>query len=580
MMGGAERSQGEPTGISETSPLVASEQEQLHREVRFLARHDNARAVGVLTTSDLRFITRVYPAVAKEMLGIYRQETTPTITPIAQEDYIAEYLAAALSYGDLVTDEQVAAIRQRVQKGDYSQQIGSFVKHQQDEKQQDSKSRRGFFDVEDDEDDEDDYEYGQLGRSQNSDQLGNISDKKGGVLSLKLGLEVSIEALYGETDYKNALLTELLLQAPFIDSVMTADPETISDEARERQFAYLDEIRKFVEEFDPNSRFQAFEEATQRHTASLIIESKPPTINDFDRNYLKAVYEFAKRVRSGDATPANLHELFQQTLFRRGTHFVVTATRDGLRMEPKRPEQVSFDDVVGYERQVSYFKTLLRRTAEGHRSMNNVRLILLASKPGLGKTLTVNAFLNELPENARGLMFDHKKSVRRRDITSVLGEFAELARLHPDLHIFAGIEDINTNEYLEDELLEIESIIPGTFPPNLHLIATTNYPQRIPEPLLRPGRTSEILIYEPPQKSSDRQGIIALHARKQEVKLNPRAVSTIAGRIGGFTPDELAHVVRTISLECGDNPTSSEIDRVIAKMKERRDLPKKLRNFN
>lgn len=340
----------------------------------------------------------------------------------------------------------------------------------------------------------------------------------------------------------------------------------------------MEEVRDFAKEFDPELRIQKFGGVTQQYSPDSATETKPPVIDDFDREYIKSVYAFAKNLQDSDANIEDFYKLLQQTLFRRGKHFVASVGVRGLQVEPKRPEVDSFADIVGYSEQTAYLKTLLRRTAENHRSINNVRLVLLASKPGLGKTFSITAFFNELPENARGVIFDHKAATRRRVVSAVLEEFAKLANLHPDLHIFAGIEDINTNDYLEDELLDVESIIPGNFPTNLHLIATTNYLEVMPPALLRPGRTSEILFFRATKKSSERAGIVRLHAKKQEVVLSPRSVNTIANRTSGFTPDELAHIVRTVSLECSEDPTKSEIDRIITKIKERRDIAKMLRN--
>lgn len=576
MAGGAERTSESSRSGDESPNVIKKEQELLFQELRFFTHHENNGAVGILTTSDLRFISQIYPKLSKEMLGIYAQLTTPEITESAQENYIEQYLSASLMRGELVTDEQARKLLDKVKEGDHALQVAAYAKHERSLQKQQQRQRpqtsRNYFGYDEEDEDDEDIEPSALNKLE---QQGTISFKKGQIMSVQYSMDSALESLYGEVDYKGAFLAEMLLQAPFMDAVTSPDA-FIDDAARKRHLAYIEAIKSFVDTFDADSRLQAFDQITQQYVPDNIEETKPLEFDDFDKSYVKKVYEFAKSIQECSYSLDDLYELFRQTLFRRGKHFVISISERGLRMVPKPPEEASFDDIVGYSEQTAYFKNLLRRTAENHRSMNNVRLILLASKPGLGKTLTITAFFNDLPENARGIVFDHK-AARRRGVTSVMGEFAELARLHPDLHIFAGIEDINTNEYFEDELLDVESIIPGNFPQNLHVIATTNYLEGIPSALLRPGRASEILIYTPTRKSSERAGIIRVHARKHEVTLTSRAINIIANRTGGFTPDELAHVVRTVSFELSEDTSNSEIDRIITKIKERRNLAKKIK---
>ena len=573
----AERPANESGKDSQDLDPIKKEQRLLYADLRFFAHHDRSGSAGILTTSDLRIVTRIYPTLLKGFIGIYQQMTTPEITESAQQNYLDQYLSAALSQGRLVTDAEAEQLSEKVKSGEHTLQVTAHAKHlrnleSQRQEEQKKTQKRNSFDYYDEDDDDKEDESLSLEDFIREEQQGSISFKKGQLMSVKLTFDNLLEAIYGEVDYKNALLTEMLLQAPFLSSVTTASIESIDDEAKQRHLAYLNEVRDFVESFDPALKFGTFEQTTQQYVPDSLTEQPAPEISEFDHKYLNSLYQFAREIQTGEFSMENLYQLYQQTLFRRGTHFVVTIESGGLRMIPTKPEEASFEDVVGYDEQTAYFKTLLRRTSEQHPSMNNVRLVLLASKPGLGKTLSITAFLNGLPENARGIMFDHKKSSRRRDVTSVIAEFAKVAKLHPDLHIFAGIEDINTNEYLQDELLDVESIIPGNFPPNLHLIATTNHPESLTAALLRPGRTSEILIYEPTKRTDIRKGIVALHARKQKVDLSNRTMGNIASKTAGFTPDELAHIVRTISLECSDNPSGAEIDRVVSKIKERRNL--------
>lgn len=225
MASGIERTRSQAE--SETSSLIKKEQELLFGDLSFFARHNNFGSVGVLTTSDLRFVSQTYPALAKELLGVYGQMTTPAVTESSQENYVDQYLAASLMQGELVSNEQARQLLEGVKQGEHSLQVIAYAKRLRElNKKQQQPKTRNYFGFDDEDEDSDSIEH-QI----KSEQEGSISYRKGQILSLIFDLENAIGALYGEVDYKRALLTEMLLQAPFLRSVTSVDVDTIDDQA-------------------------------------------------------------------------------------------------------------------------------------------------------------------------------------------------------------------------------------------------------------------------------------------------------------------------------------------------------------
>lgn len=570
-------------------PEMQEERKILQAEQSFFSKRynedDNPNYIGVLTITDPRTATVLYPQLVRGMLTIYDQIEAPVDPDIARR-FIFKYLTERLNRGELVSDEQVAQLTNEVKIGKYLRQLAAYGtsldelsgtrrgRKEREERSAEEKLLAGLFS-------ESSSKAFREYRTINTQD--DVIFNKRLVLARFFALQTGLQTTYGEVDYQNALLTELLLDAPFVDTVVAG--ENIDEEARRRHQAYLKEILDYSTRFNPAERYVAFMAFSGDHQTDWVEEVKPPRIEEFDKSYLSKLYQFARVMRDGEFNIEDLYSLFNQTVLRRGKLFKATATSVGVEIAPVESESVTFDDIGGYEEQKRFFRTLLERTASRDPIVEDIRIILSAGKPGVGKSLGVLAFLSNLPDNAKGVVFDYKRALTDEGFIPELDALVRMAKLHHELHLFAVMEDIDAlagdrlTSRSTREFLEIDSALPDALPNNLHIIATTNRADIIDPAVIRPGRTSKILVYDIPQQSEERKEVARIHTRRNNLALSDEALELIAKKTHGFTPDEVRHVVWSLRFDEIANPTDADIEKYVAEIKRKHKIEKGIPGF-
>lgn len=570
---------------------IAQERQILQRERSFFSGRDNKDSfVGVLTTSDVRALTSVYPQIVRGMLMLYDYMEKPFVSGTDAERTLSRYLAQRLMSGELISNDEIANIKKDINEGQYSEQLAAYEDYQRRTARQPRNEDQQRTPVSSARDElrnilrgtSDDASHGDFRPIRDEDDV--IFNKRQ-VLVRVLGVQSVLQNLYGEVDYRKALFTELLLGAFFADAVVSG--EQFDDEARERHSAYLKEAIEFSDTFDPTSRFNQFDEITQEYSTTWTEETASVELPDFDREYVRRVYELGGSLMSGNVAVEELYSLLGETILRRGRVFTASAVerrnRVTTEIKPTELEEVSFDVIGGYEEQKGFYRTLLRKTEEHDPIVEDVGIVIAAGKPGVGKSLGVRVFLSNLPDNAKGIIVERSSGFTIRGDMPQHEALIRLAKLHPELQIFAVMEDMdilasrrmdNMTNMLSGQLLDIDSVVPDTLPPNLHIIGTTNRLEMIDSAVTRPGRTSKILIYDTPKDASDRVQVARIHARLKGLDIADETLDLIARKSSGFTPDEVRHIVWSLRFDGVEQPNDKDIDKYVDEIKRKHRLEK------
>lgn len=290
------------------------------------------------------------------------------------------------------------------------------------------------------------------------------------------------------------------------------------------------------------------------------------------------MYELAQDILKGNYTIQGICEILSQTVLRRGAIFTGQRKREGqheyFELTPTTLSPASFADIAGYEPQKDFYRKLLAYIKEDNPILHTLRMVIVAGKPGVGKSLGVRALLHNLPKNARGI--DVK-------ITSVganeLDDLNELARKHPELHIVAVLEDVDAQAGDRSKVegtkrfLQFGSVADLT-EKNLHIIATTNRPGDIDPAVIRPGRVAVVLTYPLPQEDQDRKDIIVLHAKRNGIQLGGETLDLIIQKTRESTPDEIGGLLWTLKFNGIINPLVSNVNQYFYELNQRKELEK------
>lgn len=569
----AEREQ-EPQGDSK----IKREKELLSKEEDFFATHKPGNYVGILTNHNISTVSRLYPQIIEGMLLFYGYVEQDETDPSSEQSFINRHIRNMYATGTLLPNEDVEKIRSDMADGKYSEQYEIFRRRQLSlsTAQGRDSGRNQRFD-----------NYKAVGKEE------DVILNKRACLSRIQGLRSDLKALYGEVNYQQALLAELLLAAPFSSGVVLEtevddEDETVSipsapiDETiLDSQRAYFEEAITFCAALEVDKRVEAFEEQSEKYPVRWTPENSPFNLPPFDKKYLAEVYKLAGQMLSGDYNLDEVHKLLSQTILRRGDVFKVAIVKSLFGVEtqliPEELKAAAFDDIAGYEDQKSFLKALIAKTEEGSPTLDEMRIIISAGKPGLGKSLGVRAFLSNLPKNARGLILSLDPNASRTGEVTSIKSVARIAGHHPDLHIFAVIEDIDAisgnrlNVASTSQLLEIDSIGSDSYPPNLHIFATTNRPDVIDPAVTRPGRTAKILVYQEPSEEESKE-IARHHAKANGYQLSSEIVEDFAKKVKGFSPDEIRYIFWSLRFANIDKPTMSDLDHYIEDVRARRKI--------
>ncbi|GEM_PF-5581872 len=559
--------------VTAESELLLDNVSILH-ELGFLAGHrSQGKSIGLLTSCDSRPASQTYPLFLGGMLVVEKQlETLDQTPPDIGERLIQYIITTRTQQGQPVTNEEIAQIREQIAEGQLSEQLAVLASGDEQQDMVDinmlpeefSGQRTSLA------------EY--TARYSKKPSKEDILENKRLALAYWQALTSDLETLYGEVDLPSALLAELLLDPPFLQTIVSSGPN-LDEAAKRRHLAYFDEMLGFIKNLNPTGHFDTFQETTGTYQVDWIEEEPSPQVSDFDREYLKEVYHLAKKMLAGDFEIDEIHNLLGKTILRRGRFFnLVEKGHQQIAVVPAEPEPLTFADIGGYEEQRAFYQKLLGHLNSRNTIIADLRIILAAGKSGTGKSLGVTAFTNALPDHARALFLDHSTPVA--EYLKAL----ELARFHPELELFVVIEDIDTLAGKRDSsatgfFLEIDSAIPGATPHNLHLLATTNRPDVIDPAIIRPGRTPKILVYPDKPPLETRQAIIQIHARRQNLALSQEALKLIAEKTADLTPDEIQHIVWSLVFNDVAQPTEQDIDGFVAEIRQRHEAERASRDL-
>lgn len=559
---------------------IAQEKEVLAREEDFFASHEPGNYVGILTNYDISTVSRLYPEIIEGIQLFYGFVEQDETDPASEQSFINRHFRNQYATGRLLKNDEVIQIREDMSAGQYSEQYEIYRRRQisLSTSQKRERGRNQRFES-----------YKALGKDE------DVVFNKRACLARIQGLRSDLSALYGEVNYKQALLAELLLSAPFSSGaameieVDDAGDETVplpsapvNKDVLESQKAYFDEAIGFVKSLDLDKRVEIFEDQSEKYPVRWTPESSDFNIPPFDKKYISQVYELAGKMLGGDYSLDEVHSLLSQTILRRGKVFKVVIHKTALggietQIVPEELKPASFEDIAGYDDQKNFLRALIAKTGASNPTLNEMRIIISAGKPGLGKSLGVRAFLSNLPENARGLILNLNPNASRTGDMVDIKSVARIAAHHPDLHIFAIVEDIDAvsgdrlHSASTSELLKIDSIGSDLYPPNLHIFATTNRPDVIDAAVTRPGRTAKILVYQEPS-IEERKKVAKYHAQANNYELSDEIVDAFAKKVESFSPDEIRYIFWSLRFADVETPTMKDLEHYIADVKARRKI--------
>lgn len=555
-------------------PIVHQEIDELRREVGFLGEHGKGAYLGVLTNSSVDIITTLYPSIADGMFRLYNFVEKEATDPLSPQGFLNRHIRNTFILGKLLNNGEVRSLRQRMADGEFSEQFEAYKRFREAAGNSSigssSNQRNGRFD-----------NY----RTVNGED--DLIFNKRACLARITAVNSDLENVYGEVNYRQALLTELVLSAPFLGTVVRGEP--IDVEARQRHLDYLDVVTQFANGFDFDQRVTKFETQTDKYPVRWTEEPDPFDIPEFDKIYVRRAYNLAGEIIKGDVDLDRLYSTLSETILRRGKIFkaqtIRTDNKSSVQILPEQLLLEYFDDIAGYDDQKRFLQVLAAKTGLNDPTVDEIRMVISAGKPGLGKSLGVRAFLNALPDNAKGIVIAMDPESSQSGRFPEYDTLMKLAAFHPELHIFAVMEDIDA--FAGDRLhfagtrkfLELDSTTSDSAPHNFHLIATTNRPDVIDPAVIRPGRTAKILVYKDPAPE-ERKEIARVHGEKNNYQLSEEALSFIAEKSDGFTPDEIRHVIWSLRFEDVENPTEQDIKSAIKEIHDRHTIEEEARKPN
>jgi len=173
------------------------------------------------------------------------------------------------------------------------------------------------------------------------------------------------------------------------------------------------------------------------------------------------------------------------------------------------------------------------------------RSCLLHGVPGTGKTCIVNRVAEEVVKNGGIVLLDPNPG-QVEDLFKVLDD------IQPDTNIMVIFEEFD--EKVQRSESDLLNLLDGEIQKqNVMFFATTNYIERIPQRLMRPGRFATVIEIDFP----------GIEARKKylEVKigLEDDQFNEILEKSDGLSIDELKEVV--LATKCLDIPVDNVIER-------------------
>ncbi len=579
--------------LVENREQVGNERDAIKAELEFFGFDGdklptrNYRYLGVYTLEPLSPITTHFPYALLGMSQIYGYLDASSLSSSEQTKLLQTYLGGSLKRGVLVSNEEAQRIQKEIEEGRYSMQYQGFVNTETEDVSDRARKFQEAFDMDDDRltifrkgKNPNDY-YGKY--SLIHSDSGIIQNKRI-VKSWTGHVERALGSYYGEVDYPKALLAEMILDAPFLDTVTPG--RKVDSDAETRHKAYVDQSLAFLKTFNPAERIRVFDELTADFSLDWIKEDPVPTPARGDIAYLAEIYQFAGDILADSKWEiSDLYNIYRHSILTRSQIFKASAQRDEngkvqTLFLPSEVPPTSFEEIGGYEYHKGFYQNLLYKLGKNDPRVGDVALVIAAGEPGLGKSLAVRAFLSNLPDNAKGVIFETTHAITERGKLPQYEMVTRLAALHPELQLFVVLEDMDklagdrSQNAFSGQFLEIDSVIPDALPGNMHIIGTTNKLDRVDRAITRPGRASKILIYEPPKQEGERIAIVKIHEDALSYPLTDELRAYIGRKATNFTPDEMRHIVWSLAFDEITDPTEKDIDRYIAEIRQKHKMVK------
>ena len=225
-----------------------------------------------------------------------------------------------------------------------------------------------------------------------------------------------------------------------------------------------------------------------------------------------------------------------------------------------------FSVVIGYEPIKHELKRIIdiMNNPQKYRDLgvSTPRGVLLDGKPGLGKTLMANCFINASGRKA----FVCRKDKPDGDFVKEIRRVYEEAKNNAPSIVFLDDMDKFANEDEEhlnaEEFVTIQSCIDETKNVEVFTIATTNDLRCLPKSLLRAGRFDKNFRLTSP-KGEDAEKIIQYYLSQKKF-VDDVNVKQIARMLAGSSCAELETVINEAGIYAGfENKTKIDMDDIV-----------------
>lgn len=283
------------------------------------------------------------------------------------------------------------------------------------------------------------------------------------------------------------------------------------------------------------------------------------TIKNENRHFVQYSVEQGNRYRpaskSKQALPPGLYTAVQDDY---GCSFF----KDEIDMS----ELIKFDDSISNTIANEFEKFWIKKELYQERGEIHKRGFMLWGPPGGGKTSTVSFIMKDFINNG-GVVFKFNGN-----LISLIPHFRSI---EPDRKVMIIMEDVDafiTDNYSEQSVLDM---LDGTVQhSNTIIIATTNYPERLPDRIInRPSRFDRVEYIGTPTEKHRK-----LYIKTKSKTLKQKDINKWAKATEGFT---LAHVKELIlSVEVFGLPydeTLQRLERMRKKMESSSNYEKELR---
>lgn len=182
---------------------LEGEQKIIERELTFFDLLGPPFYVGRLTNTPVGVLKQNYPYLLGGIQQLYEH-----LSKAAGQDFthgmLGKHLYMQAYQGNLLTNEEVEEVRRRIADSDYSLHVQAYLAYTGGlvtrRRREDRRERQ--------------LEFGDITND------GDIHSNKAVCLSHILQIPAHLDFLYGEVDYRSALVTEALLHAPFLLTVL------------------------------------------------------------------------------------------------------------------------------------------------------------------------------------------------------------------------------------------------------------------------------------------------------------------------------------------------------------------------